>query len=253
MRRREDAICLRTTDYSETSQVAHFLTPGSGQVRVIAKGVKRKKSSAGGALDLFSEGELVFVPGSPGKLGTLVEFSETVSHSPLRKEASRLNAALYMLELARELIAESDPHPAVFELLHNGLVRLGQADAPIPAVLAYYQWRLLRHVGLMGEMTDCVSCGRAVAGGGGQRGREIFFSSTLGGLLCDTCEGGEVEKRRISGEALAGLRVLAEARPGRKAALPDGQALEVNRLLAYHISRQIGKPLRMAPHAIGPK
>lgn len=252
MRQREDAICLRTIDYSETSQVAHFLTRDSGQVRVIAKGAKRKKSSAGGALDLLSEGELIFIIGSPGKLGTLVEFSETVSHSPLRRETKRLNAAIYMLELAHELVAESDPHPAVFELLHNGLARLGQADAPVQAVLAYFQWRLLRNVGLMGEMTDCVSCGRSVAGESRPRGREIFFSSRLGGLLCDTCEGSEVEKRPVSNDVLAGLRVLAEAQAGRKSALPDSQAQAINRLLAYHTSRQIGKPLRMAPHAIGP-
>ena len=51
----------------------------------------------------------------------------------------------------------------MFDLLHNALVRLGQSDAPTGAVLAYFQWRLLRHVGLMGELKNCVSCGRAVA------------------------------------------------------------------------------------------
>ncbi len=251
MRRKEDAICLRTTDYSETSQIAHFLTRDSGQVRVITKGVKRKKSSAGGALDLLCEGEMVFITGSPGKLGTLVEFCETVSHSPLRREASRLNAGVYMLELAHELVAESDPHPAVFELLHNGLARLGQKDSPVQAVLAYFQWRLLRNVGLMGEMTNCVSCGRAIASQPRPRGMEIFFSSKLGGLLCDACEGSELEKCRVSNDVLTGLVVLAQAQAGRKSALPDSQAQAINRLLAYHTSRQIGRSLRMAPYAIG--
>ena len=73
-----------------------------------------------------------------------MEFSETVSHTSLRRDAQRLNTSLYMLELVHEMLAEGDPHPSVFDLLQRALERMGQDDAPIPAVLAYFQWRLLR-------------------------------------------------------------------------------------------------------------
>ena len=59
MRHREPAICLRTTDFSETSQVLHFLTRGQGVVHVLGKGTKRPKSKSGGAIDLMCEGEVV--------------------------------------------------------------------------------------------------------------------------------------------------------------------------------------------------
>jgi DNA repair protein RecO (recombination protein O) len=257
MRQREPAICIRATDYSETSQVVSFLTRGAGVVRLLAKGSKRAKSATGGAIDLLSEGELLFIP-ARGGLGTLVEFSETVSRSPLRAGIDRLNTALYMVELSGELLAESDPHPEVFDLLHNSLDRLGQDDAPLAAVLAYFQWRLLRRVGLLGEMKDCVSCGRAAAGtaGGaaaGGRGRgsgEVYFSSIQGGILCGDCEHLAAEKRRLDGSALAGIAALTAAEAGAKVALPDKQAAAVNRLLAYHASQQLGKPLKMARHAI---
>ena len=61
MRHREPAICIRATDYSETSQVVCFLTRGAGLVRLLAKGSKRAKSATGGAIDLLSEGDLVFI------------------------------------------------------------------------------------------------------------------------------------------------------------------------------------------------
>ena len=248
---RESAICLRTTDYSETSQIVHFLTRGWGVVRLIAKGSKRPKSKTGGAIDLLSEGDLVFLASSGASLGTLTEFSETVSHSALRQDAARLNAAMYMIELAEAMLAEADPHPEVFDLLHNSLSRLGEPDAPVAAVLAYTQWRLLRHVGLLGELGQCVSCGGTVIGAGGKAARDVYFSSEQGGLLCGACEAATAEKFRADGPTLAGAAALSAAEAGRKVRLPDSQATAVSRLLAYHINHQLGRSLKMTKHAIG--
>jgi len=252
MPQRESAICLRTTDYSETSQVVVFLTRGAGVVRLLAKGAKRPKSKSGGAIDLLAEGEVVFIAPRGESLGTLTEFAETVSRSALRRDTSRLNAALYMIELVGQMLPEADPHPGVFDLLHSALARAGESDASIAAVLAYFQWRLLRHVGLLGALTGCVACGLADVGKQVGGGREVYFSSTLGGLLCGACEGAAVEKFRIGGPALAGLAALAAAESGKKVVLPGKQADGVNRVLAYHIRQQLGKSLRMARHVIPP-
>ena len=250
MRQRDTAICLRTTDYSETSQVVHFLTRGWGVVALIAKGSKRPKSKTGGAIDLLSEGDLVFSARSSEALGTLMEFTETVSHSPLRTDAARLNAALYMIQIVEAMLAEADPHPEVFDLIHNSLARLGEPDAPVGAVLAYTQWRLLRNVGLLGQLQTCVSCSRPVTEVGG-RARDVYFSSRMGGLLCGACEAAAAEKFRVDGLALAGLTALAAAEAGKKVRLPANQATAVGRLLAYHITQQLGKRPSMERHAIG--
>jgi len=250
MRHHEPAICLRVTDYSETSQVVHFLTRGVGLVHLIAKGTKRPKSKSGGAIDLLAEGDLVFSAQSSSALGTLMEFAESVSHTPLRRDAARLHAALYLVEITGAMLAEADPHPEVFDLLHNALARLAQPEAPVPAVLAYFQWRLLKHVGLLGDLTVCVGCGEPVARMG--RGREdVYFSSAQGGLLCGGCEVTAVEKYQLDRNALTGLAALAAAQAGKKVALPDHQARSVSRLLNYHIAQQLGKPPRTARYVIG--
>ena len=252
MQQRESAICLRASDYSETSQVLHFFTRGWGVVRLLAKGAKRKKSSSGGAVDLMSEGDLVFIASSRQTLGTLVEFSETASHAALRTDAGRLNAGLLMIELAGELMPEADPHPEAFDLLHNGLARLDQEDSPVAAVLAFFQWRLLQHAGLLGQLERCVVCGGQVAPAVGARASDAYFSSSQGGLVCGGCESGLTEKFRVDGPTLAGLAALAAAQAGRKVALPDKQAHGANRMLAYHAQQQLGKPLKMARYAIPP-
>jgi len=245
MRDRQDAICLRTTDYSETSQVVHFLTRGAGVVRLIAKGAKRPKSKTGGAIDLLADGDLVYSTGSGEGLGTLIEFTEVRSHGRLRRDTARLNTAVYMLELAGEMIAEADPHPEAFDLLRRTLWRLGEADAPVQAVLAYYQWRLLRHAGVLGELKQCASCGASPGR------RNVHFSSAGGGLLCAACEASAAEKYRLDGTTLAGLAALSATDNGTRVALPEPQARAVNRMLAYHVRELLGKPLRMTRYAIG--
>lgn len=258
MRLREPAICLRTTDFSETSQIVHFLTRTWGVARMIAKGTKRPKSKSGGAIDLLSEGDLVFMASSRQTLGTLIEFSETVARPTLRKEAGRLDAALYAIELAGEMLAEADPHAEVFDLLHSFLARLEQAGSPVQAVLAYFQWRLLRHVGLLGELDACVSCGEQVIAAKTAEGADgdktildIFFSSRQGGLLCAGCETATTEKYRLDAAALTGIATLRAVESGtRGILLPEKSARALNRLLSYHVAQQLGKQMRMARHAI---
>lgn len=253
----DEAICIATVDYSETSQVVHMLTRENGAVRLLAKGSKRPKSKSGGAIDLFSEGRCVFAGTHRESLGTLMEFAETVSHAALRTDLTRLNTGLCMLELCGALLAEQDPAPEVFDLLSKALVRLAQADASPPAVLAYFQWRLLRYVGLLGELTECVSCGepfgrgararRSAFGGGG-----VYFSSAAGGLLCRNCEPAATEKRAVAPAVLAGIAALAAAEAGKRPKLPDKQAHAVNAVLAYHVEYQLGKRLKTTRDVIKP-
>ncbi len=257
MQYRTRAICLRTADYSETSQVVHFLTRAHGVVRLLAKGAKRPKSKSGGAIDLLSEGELVFIPSGGEGLGTLIEFSESTSHGKLRRETGRLYTALYMLELIAAMLAERDPHPEVYDLLHSALARLADADAPVAAVLGYFQWRVLRCVGLLGDLDCCTECGRTIIPAKPPTRRAVYFSSTVGGLVCRECELSIVEKFRVGPAGLAGLMVLQTARKrkelGQKPSLSDAQANSVNRLLSYHITQQLGKELKLTPYAIPPR
>ncbi|MFP4435076.1 MAG: DNA repair protein RecO [Phycisphaerae bacterium] len=253
MRLRTDAICLRTTDYSETSQVVHFFTREGGLVKVIAKGSKRPKSKSGGALDVLAEGELVYSESRSGGLGTLIEFNETAWRTPLRRSAEKLNVAMYMLEVTASTMAEDDPHPEAFELLSKAMRRLTQEDAPAQAVLAYFQWKLLHWVGLLGEMGVCVACGGEL----GEVARGGTFSSRQGGLLCEACQGASVEKFRIdpaTRQGLVTMRSVQGRRPAggaQRASLPDDQARAVNRLLEYHLTEQLGRRLRTARYVIG--
>jgi DNA repair protein RecO (recombination protein O) len=246
MAERDRAICLRSYDWSETSQVVCMLTRQTGVVRLVAKGAKRPRSKSGGPLDVLAEGDMVFTVKAQG-LGTLMEFSEAVYRPNLRKDAGRLWAGLFCVELVGETLPEHDPHPEVFDLLHNVLVRLDAPEAPIPAVLAYFQWRLLRRIGLLGAMNACVECGQGL----GSPETKIWFSSFLGGFVCAACQGALKEKVSIEPATRQALQILSRAEAGQKVALGDEMAHQANRLLAYHAVQQIGKPLRSARYVLG--
>ena len=209
MRYRDAAICIRAYDYSETSQVLGFLTRENGVLRVMAKGTKRPKGKSGGAVDLMAQGDLSYTQKNLDALAILVEFSESVSRRAIRRNARRLNAGLFCVELTGLLLAEGDPHPEVYDLLNKTLDRLAHDDAPIPAVLAWFQWRLLRFVGLLGGMDHCVSCGLEVAEFAARK--DAGFSSQLGGLLCDGCSAQAKDLTHLSPAALAGFGALAAA------------------------------------------
>jgi len=247
MRHREPAICVRVSDWSETSQVAEFFTRGQGIARVLAKGSKRPKSKTGGRIDLLAEGDLVWSGAGREGLGTLMEFTESASHNALRRDRPRLNAALYMLELVAAAMAENDPHPESFDLLHKALARLAEQDAPAGAVLAYFQWRLLKQIGLLGDLTRCVRCGTELAG----RPAGWSFCSREGGLVCRGCAVPGEPRRPLDAAAPAALAALAAAEAGRKAFLPEAQARAANALLAYHVREQLGRPMRMARYVLG--
>ena len=101
------------------------------------------------------------------------------------------------------LLAEGDPHPAVFDLLSAALGRLDHPGAPAMAVLAYFQWRLLQHVGVLGDMAACVNCGRSISPA------RVYFTSREGGLLCGKCSGNWSEKRPVTSKCLAGIEALS--------------------------------------------
>jgi len=153
-----------------------------------------------------------------------------------------------MIELVGKMLPEGDPHPPVFDLLHNALGRLGQSDSPVEAVLAFFQWRFLRHVGLLGQLDSCVGCGADVMEI--TPNAEIYFSSQQGGILCPGCNDVTNEKIRITPPCLCGISALLTVTLGQKANLPESQGVEVNRVLGYHITHQLGKPLKMMKHVI---
>ncbi len=255
------AIVLRRLDYSETSQILALFTREHGQVRVIAKGIKRStRSRFAVGIDLLELGHVVWSARAdrPQNLGILTEWKQVNAFVGLRERLERLHAAQYAAEITAELTIDRDPHPTLFDHLQLFLGKLSVVSCQLPvlssqlsvvspqssvlspessqslASLCEFQRSLLIEIGLMPQGENCVGCRSAITPDGAEG---AYFTSHEGGLLCRDCEASYVEKRLVSPGA---IRVLSGD------LVDDPLAGEVFALLNYHISHLMHKEPRLA-------
>src|SRR5437762_6823809 len=111
----DSCICLRTTEYSETSQILSLFSRNHGLLRVIAKGAHRTTkagaSKFGGGIDLLDLAHALFTDRTDRDLATLTEWSLKDGHLALRQNLRAVYLAQYAAELVSLLIEEHDPHP----------------------------------------------------------------------------------------------------------------------------------------------
>jgi DNA repair protein RecO (recombination protein O) len=226
------AIVLRRLDYSETSQVLAAFTREHGQIRLIAKGVKRStRTRAATGIDLLEMGQAVFSlrSGKEENLATLTEWRQEEGFAHLRRDLARCYAAQYGAEITSQMTEVHDPHVALFDGLRQFLQELAEEDAVV--ALVRYLWLLLREIGLRPDLTRCVGCGRQV-----EAGEPLYFSSREGGAICRDCEPAMIEKRRIP---VSVAQALNESSVSDKPT-----ALAAFDLLNYHLTELMSHPPR---------
>ncbi len=233
--RTDQALVLRLSDYSESSQIATLFCAEGGQVRVIAKGARRgTKTRVAVGLDLLELGDAGYHPPRSGaELGTLAEWVQRDTFSGLRRNLPSLLGGLYAAELTAAMTEPEDPHPELFELLHATLAALAAADATRDANIAAaqvvsFQLGLLRNVGYVPNFRTCCGCGKPRV-----RGAPAWFDSAGGGLICDACGPRFAHRRRIA-PRLVDTRLEAS---------PPGEWFD---LFDAHATRILGRRLQSA-------
>lgn len=230
----DQAIVLRRSDYSETSQIVTIFTAAHGKQRLIAKGIKRgTKTRFAPGLDLLEAGQVMFSsrPERGQQLGTLMEWKQTRVNPALRERLDCLYAAQYAAEITDQMTAEDDPHPGLLEALRTLLEQLA-GSSPTLQLVVEYQRALLVRAGLWPELACCVQTGRALA-----QGTDVYFSSAAGGTVSRDIEATLIEKRRVSAAALTGLASGRWTPPA---------LLDAFDLLNYHLQHVSGRAMRLA-------
>jgi DNA repair protein RecO (recombination protein O) len=212
---KDTAICIRVTDYSETSQIVTLFTKATGKINAIAKGSKRPKSAFDGPLEVFSYGEIVFSDSSREKLATLTEFQQQPCFADLANNLFALNCCLFGAELVNSLTHDYDPHPELFDSFLQFLKRTrdtGHESRVTISLLILFQLTLLREIGLMPILNACANC--KTSHGTRATSHEFYFSSSANGLICKDCEASFPDKVKLTkntADCLANTKLLAEA------------------------------------------
>jgi DNA repair protein RecO (recombination protein O) len=244
------AICIRTIDYSETSQVATFFTRRTGKITVMAKGAKRQRSPFGGPIEIFSYGDIVFSDSTRDKLATLVEFEPLagiVDSSVMAADIFVLNCCLFAGELVNVLTKDYDPHPGLFDTLLQFLRDVSRQKVPkaergrVLARLVSFQLSLLREIGLYPVLECCANCKNPFS----TQWQEVYFSHSAGGLICRDCQGTFPDKKGLTPEcakSLSNTKLLDSAQ--------ERIVTQVEDVLIGYITDTLGRPLKMPKYIL---
>ena len=239
---KDTAICIRATDFSETSQIVTFFTRETGKVSAIAKGSKRPKSAFDGPLEMFSFGKVVFSDSTREKLAILTEFEQQPSFSHLSNNLFALNCCLFGTELLNNLTNDYDPHPQLFDNFLRFLQNTNKIRDTL-TLLILFQLALLREVGLQPVLNACVNCKTQYTIRNTQY--DVYFSSSANGLICRDCQGSFHDKIRLTKNAadcLANLKMITETN--------EKTLNEIEKVLIYHFTEILGRPPKMAKYIL---
>ena len=210
---KDQAICIRDLDWSETSQLVVLLTASRGKVRGLAKGSKRQSPSSvarfSGGIELLTAGQVIATTRPSSELAAITEWDLQRDYFALRRDLRAQRRAMYAADLVNAMLADEDPHPRVhgymLELL-EALCRPREDRTPAEVedeaqrALLVFQWGLLADCGYRPEL------GRDVRRGGELTTQATYsFDPLAGGVTADK----GLADWRVRAATVAALRHVA--------------------------------------------
>ena len=235
-----EAIVLRQQSLGEADRIVTLLSPATGKVRAVARGVRRPKSKLGGHLELLNRVHVSIAEGR--SLDHVTEADTLDSRLALKDDLERLSAALYMAEASDAFSVEDTPSHEAYRLLAVSLAHL-EARAEQAPLLRYFELRLLGISGFGPELYCCVNCREDL-----QPVRHTF-SHDDSGVVCVRCRheaGGALTS--ISVRAMKALRYLDKQPLAHVLTLElaDQTWAEVGRVLGTQLRHVAERDIRSA-------
>ncbi|WGD36575.1 DNA repair protein RecO [Lysinibacter sp. HNR] len=198
---RDEVIVLRTHKLGESDRIVTMLSRDNGQIRAVAKGVRRTASKFGARLEPFMVADVQFYEGRT--LDTVTQAETLGSYgAQIAADYDAYHAANVMVETAEKL-TDGEPARQQYMLLVGALRSLSRGEHSVGLVRDSYLLRSLALAGWAPNFAECVRCGREVLRGAG---RTVALAVQQGGTVCDECA--PPGSPRLPGEAVALLAAL---------------------------------------------
>ncbi|WP_144794561.1 DNA repair protein RecO [Kocuria palustris] len=176
---RDVGVVLRTHQLGEADRIVVLLTQDHGQVRAVAKGVRRTSSRFGSLLEPFSLSDLQLVHGRSLDIVSQASARRTWS-SPIAADYAKYTAATAMAEAAEQVSTDdAEQTRPQYRLLIGALSALARGLHAPDQLLDSYLLRAVAAAGWAPSFGACAQCGAA--------GPHRSFSAELGGMVCDRC------------------------------------------------------------------
>ncbi len=140
------AIVLSRINYGEADRIITVLTPDSGKLTLIAKGVRKSTSKLAGGIELFSESEIGYIEGRSGGMGTLTTSRLIKYYDNIVKNLDRTTQGYEYIRLLNK-ITEDITDAAEYDLLRRVFASLDDFSIALDLVQAWFLAQLLHHNG----------------------------------------------------------------------------------------------------------
>lgn len=228
----------------EADRLVTMLSPEYGQLRAIAKGVRRTTGKLTGHIELLNQVSVSVAEGR--NLDVIVEAQCIDSFPGLQENLDRLSTALYLAELADSFSVPEGHKPpdaqgrSMYELLVGTFSLLAAGEHTHKLVL-YFQLALLKLSGLSPEIAICVECGKPL------EKRDHGYSARAGGITCPTCMTGLLGPFRPASVSV--IKVLRYYRERTLIAaldldVPIPVLVEARELLDAHLRNHLDREVR---------
>ena len=202
---KDQAVCVRVLDWSETSQIVVLLTEQNGKISATAKGAKRQTTSViekfSGGVDLLTVGGSVLIVKPSADLANLIEWDLLDAHWHLRRDLRAHELAMYSADLVHHVLSDHDPHPNIYAALRRFLRDLAEPARQAESLLRF-QWVVVEDLGYRPVLDRDALTDEPLD----QTARTLAFNPAAGGLVADT--GGD-DRWRVRRQTVEALRAVA--------------------------------------------
>lgn len=237
-----NGLVVHRIDLGENDRILTLFTREHGKVSAVAKGARRAKSRLSGATDLFTHSR--FLLGTGRNLDIVSQCEIAHSFPDLRYDLERLARATYFCELLDRLTLERDAIASdeLFDLTLSALHLLARAETYLDGIVHAYELHLLAIIGYAPVLDQCVKCGSPL------ERRQIGFSPSLGGTLCNADRYKADDAVSLSQESVEMMQTLMQEPPETVLGLEPAPktAAEVARALRWFVRFRADRDLKSA-------
>ncbi|MDR3216306.1 MAG: DNA repair protein RecO [Clostridiaceae bacterium] len=221
-----NALCVRSTDYSESDKIITLISAERGKIGVYARGVKKPSAKLKFAAAPFCFGEYMLAQGKGGGF-ILADCAEGESFFGLSSDIARYYAGFTVLEAADKLSNEI-PNVPLLKAALTALTSLSYGGGEAKTLLRFIT-DVLAASGYLLNFDACAVCG-------GELSAHAYFDFSAG-AVCGECR--PKDGLTISRGALAALKEVCSAHgvvAGSVDGACDAEALELALMIMYGLT-----------------
>jgi DNA repair protein RecO (recombination protein O) len=174
--KQSEAIVLRSYPLREADLLVTLFTRAEGKLKGVARAAKKSKRRFGGALEPLTLIRLYYDDREGQELARLDSCDILESPLSAKIDYPQVVALEHVAETLDELLPDREANDAIFRLVASVLHQL--RAGPIWMPLTYFQLWLVRLVGFLPKLDECLACGAMLNSG------PAFYHALADGLMC---------------------------------------------------------------------